>query len=86
MDLLTKKIYQNPKFYTELYDKPVNIDRKEVAMRAIGLMQKRDFYRSIMRSEAIMAVWLETATENLQDDYTNETDKATDEGRIIELP
>ncbi len=86
MEILTKKIYQNPRFYTELYDKPVNIDRKEVAMRAIGSMQKRDMYRSLLRSEAIMSVWLETQVDDLQEFYTNEAGKAKDEGVVIPLP
>ena len=86
MEFLTKKIYQHPKFYTELYDKPVNIDRKDVSMRAIGLMQKRDIYRSLIRSEAIMAVWLETMVEDLQTYYTNEARGALEERKIIELP
>ncbi len=86
MDLLTKKIYQDPKFFTELYDKPTNVDRKRVSMDAIGLMQKRDIYRSQLRSEAIMSVWLESTLEDLQAYYTNEADKAVDEGRVIVLP
>ena len=86
MEILTKKIYQNPDFYTNLYDKPVNIDRKEVAMRAIGLMQKRDIYRSQLRSEAIMSVWLETMVDELQEYYANEAAKAKEDGEVIILP
>jgi hypothetical protein len=60
MEVLTKKIYQNPVFYTELYDKPANVRRKGVTIRAINLMQERDIYDSLLRSEAILAVTLET--------------------------
>lgn len=60
MEILTKKIYENPTFYTELYDKPANIDRKAVALKAIGLMQDRDIYQSLLRSEMIGSVILET--------------------------
>lgn len=66
MELLTKKLYQNPNFYTELYDKPTNIDRKDVAMQAINLMQKRDIYDSLLRSEMSQSIWLETALEKRQ--------------------
>ena len=59
MEVLTKKLYQNPNFYTDLYDKPTNVDRKEAALQAIGLMQDRDIYRSLLRSEAILSVLLE---------------------------
>ncbi len=66
MEVLTKKAYTNPNFYTELYDKPSNVDRKNLALRAIGVMQDRDLYKSILRSEATMAVILE---QMLQDEH-----------------
>lgn len=72
MELLTKKLYQNPNFYTDLYDKPANIDRKNVAMQAIGLMQKRDIYDSLLRSEMSQSIWLETSLEKLQEKYEND--------------
>jgi len=59
MEVLTKKLYQNPLFYTELYDKPTNVLRKGASIRAIGLMQDRDFYKSLLRTEAVLAVTLE---------------------------
>lgn len=67
MEVLTKKIYQNPKFYSNLYDKPANVMRKGVALQAIGLMQKFDMLRSQLRSEASMSVLLELAVMKLQD-------------------
>lgn len=66
MELLTKKIYQNPDFYTNLYDKPANVERKKVAMQAIGLMQKFDLYKSYLRNEANLSVLLELAIVDLQ--------------------
>lgn len=60
MEVLTKKVYQNPVFYTELYDKPANVLRKRAAIRAIGLIQDRDFYKSQLRSEAVLSVLLES--------------------------
>ena len=60
MEILTKDLYQNPVFYTELYDKPANVLRKTTAMRALNLMQERDLYRSQLRSEAALAVMLES--------------------------
>lgn len=61
MEILTKKLYQSPNFYTQLYDKPVNVARKGAALQAIGLMQDRDIYRSLLRSEAILSILLENA-------------------------
>jgi hypothetical protein len=60
MEMLTKKLYERPEFYTNLYDKPANIDRKEVALRAIGLMQHMDMFKSQLRAEATLSVILET--------------------------
>jgi hypothetical protein len=71
MEILTKKIYQNPDFYTNLYDKPANVDRKQVAMQAIGLMQKFDLYKSYLRTEANISVLLELAVEDLQNEASN---------------
>lgn len=71
MELLTKKLYQNPVFYTDLYDKPANVDRKEVAMQAISLMQTRDMYDSLLRLEMSQSIWLELALEKLQKKYQN---------------
>lgn len=60
MEVLTKDLYQNPTFYANLYDKPVNIERKAAALQAIELMQDRDIYRSLIRSEAVLATLVET--------------------------
>jgi hypothetical protein len=66
MEILTKKIYQNPDFFTNLYDKPANVMRKNVAMQAIGLMQKFDMFKSYLRSEASMSILLELSVMKLQ--------------------
>ena len=60
MEVLTKDIYQNPVFFTELYDKPANVTRKGATIRALNLMQERDLYESQLRTEAVLAVMLET--------------------------
>ncbi len=75
MEVLTKKLYQNPTFYTELYDKPVNVERKGAAMQAIGLMQDRDLYNSLLRSEVVLSVLLETMLQREQDKVINEGPK-----------
>ncbi len=70
MEILTKKALQNPVFYTELYDKPVNVDRKGAVLQAIGLMQDRDIYKSLIRSEAVLSVMLESMLKDEQDRVT----------------
>ncbi len=66
MEILTKKAYQTPIFYTNLYDKPANVERKGVAMQAIGLIQKFDLLKSYLRTEASLSVLLEVSVEQLQ--------------------
>lgn len=66
MEVLTKKAYQSQIFYTNLYDKPANVERKGVAMQAIGLMQKFDLLKSNLRTEASLSVLLELSVEQLQ--------------------
>ena len=59
MDVLTKKIYQSPGFYTNLYDKPANIDRIGVTMDAIQLMQGRDQFEASLRREMLLSMMIE---------------------------
>lgn len=77
MEILTKKALQNPVFYTELYDKPANVDRKGAVLQAVALMQDRDIYNSLLRSEAILSVLLDTMLQKEHDDIV---------GRINTLP
>jgi len=64
MDVLTKKMYQMPSFYTNLYDKPVNVERMSVTLDAIKLMQARDYYNSRLRHEMLNSARLETELVN----------------------
>lgn len=75
MEILTKKALQNPVFYTELYDKPVNVDRKGATLQAIGLMQDRDIYKSLIRSEAILSVLLDSMLAKEYDRITLDIEK-----------
>ena len=68
MEILTKKAYQSAKFYTNLYDKPANVKRKEVAMQAIGLIQKFDLLKSYLRTESSLSVLLELSVSKIQDE------------------
>lgn len=59
MEILTKKMYQNPDFYTNLYDKPVNVSRMSASMEAIGLMQGRDHFDAALRREMLFSAMIE---------------------------
>lgn len=59
MEILAKKIYQNPTFYTNLYDKPVNVDRINVSLEAFQNMHMRDRYESLLRQEMLISMLVE---------------------------
>ena len=59
MEVLTKKIYQSPDFYTNLYDKPTNVDRISVSLDAIKLMQTRDWFDASLRREMLNSLLVE---------------------------
>lgn len=80
MEVLTKKVYQSPGFYTKLYDTPANVKRKDVALQAIGLMQKFDMLKSYLRTEASLSVLLELAVQDLQSETESELNPQTTEG------
>jgi hypothetical protein len=59
LEVLAKRLYERPAFYTQLYEEPENTQRRGVAMQAIDLMVNREIYNSHLRSEAILATLLE---------------------------
>lgn len=64
LEALGKKIYQNTDFFTDLYDKPANVKRKQAAMNAIELMLDRAMYESELRQEVILSVLLSSYLED----------------------
>jgi hypothetical protein len=80
MEILTKKMFQNPDFFTNLYDTPANVGRKGVAIQAIGLMQKFDLYKSYLRNEASLSVLLELAIQDLQEEVESTLDTSGGQG------
>ncbi len=67
LEVLAKKLYQNPGFYRELYDKPENTRRKGVAMTAISSMLDREIFDSQLRAEAMLSQLLELKVQKAQD-------------------
>lgn len=65
LEILAKRIYQNPDFYANLYDTPANISRKKVAMKAIELMVDREIYESQLRREMSVSVLLSSKLRSL---------------------
>ena len=68
LEILGKKLYQNPDFYANLYDKPANVKRISAALKAIELMLDREIYESQLRQEMAMSVLL---SSRLRMNYTD---------------
>lgn len=76
MEVLTKKIYQNPEFITNLYDKPANVRRIRAAMTAIKLMQDRDIHEALMRREMLISMITELKIREKQNKLADEVNNA----------
>lgn len=79
LEVVSQKIYQDPDFYTNLYDKPTNVLRKKVAMQAINLMLDRDIYKSELRMENLLAVLLETEMIRYQTELSSRLNLLSDQ-------
>lgn len=72
LEVMAKKLYQNTDFFADLYDKPANVKRKAVALKAIELMLDRAIYESELRQEMVSSVLLST---QLNKDFVNMNEK-----------
>lgn len=75
LEVMAKKIYQQPEFFANLYDKPANVRRKDVAMQAVDLIVGRDLFHSELRSEALYALLLEMELSRYQEDIQSRMEK-----------
>ena len=71
LEILAKKLYQNPDFYANLYDKPANVKRVSAALKAIELMLDRSIYESQLRQEMAMSVLLSSRLRMNFEDVNN---------------
>ena len=71
MELLTRRLYQVPSFYANLMESNANVARQQTAMEGIALMQDRDIYESLRRSELVMSALLEMYIIQEQSAYTD---------------
>jgi hypothetical protein len=71
MEVMTKKIFQGPAFFTNLYDKPENVERIGVSIQALKLMHDRDRYESALRREMLISLILELKLRAAQDVINN---------------
>lgn len=82
MEVLTKKIYQHPNFYTNLYDKPANVQRIGASIDAITVMNQRDRYESHLRHEMLSSVLLEEELKRSVEDVNSQIELAI--GRVAQ--
>ncbi|MFA7277131.1 MAG: hypothetical protein WC043_10065 [Pseudobdellovibrionaceae bacterium] len=66
MEILTKTLYQDPRFYAGLMGSRANVTRASAAMSGLGVMQKRDIFRSTERSELLLALLVEMEARKIQ--------------------
>ena len=71
MEILTKKMFQRPEFYTGLYDTEANIKRKSITLQAIDLMQDLDTFKSHLRTEMMLSILLELEVMEYQEMVEN---------------
>ncbi len=74
METLTRTVYQNPDFFTGLTTLRPRLLQKEVAMKAIGVMQEMDHFDCELRSEMLFALLLEMALIEAQERIESEED------------
>lgn len=81
MEILTKKIFQNPNFYADMYESPANTARRKVALQAISLMQDFDTLQSHLRTEVMLSVILEMELIKIQRSVQNRINGLISQGR-----
>lgn len=78
MEVLTKKMFESPSFFANLYTTPANVERTKVTLMALRLMQDRDRYESSLRRELLISMLLEAKLREHQEMLNNETMNMTD--------
>jgi hypothetical protein len=75
MEVLTRKMYQHPTFFVNLYQKPDNVRRTGVAIQALELMHDRDRFEAALRREMLISMILETQLREKQEEVSNRLSK-----------
>lgn len=77
MEILTNIMTYNPDFYVNLYENTENVQRKRVALQAIGLIQKWEILESLWRSEMNASVAAEIRLREKQTDVQDRVNSMT---------
>ncbi len=76
MNLLSKKLFQNPQFFTNLYVSPANVARTGVALQALQIMHDRERFEASLRKEMLLSMILEMNLRRAQDSVQNKVSRA----------
>ena len=76
MEVLTRRMQQSPSFFVNLMEGPINVKRQQAALKSFELMQQRDMYKSIQRSEMLMATLLELKLSSQQGELNKQFGKS----------
>jgi hypothetical protein len=68
MEVLTNKLTKDPQFYINLYDKPANVKRKQVALKALNVMQQYDIMEVTQRIELLSSLYLSMQLDEKRED------------------
>ncbi len=75
MEVLTKRMYQDPNFYNNLIQPGPQVAQTQASLQAVGLMQMRDVYESMLRSELILSLIVEMELGEQQEVVQRNTDR-----------
>lgn len=75
MEVLTKRMYQDPNFYANLLQPGPQVAQTQASLQAVGLMQMRDVYESMLRSELILSLIVEMELAEQQEVVQRNTDQ-----------
>jgi hypothetical protein len=75
MEVLTKKMLQDPNFYTGLIKPGPQVAQTQASLQAVNLMQQRDVYESLLRSELILSLIVEMELAEQQGVVQSQTDQ-----------
>lgn len=81
LEVLAKRVYQDQSFYANLYDKPENVERTSVAMRALEVMVEREMFESRLRKEMLVSVLLSSKLSKRYDDVESVLESMTSANR-----
>lgn len=71
MDIMTQKVFQNPSFFSNLYESPANVARTGVVMQAVRLTSDQDKLEAALRREMLLSLWLEMRLREKQREENN---------------